>query len=417
MRTSMNLTPSRPREDGPKCPGSIFDNHGRWWWSVRLPGEDRRHKRPLCAPASAVAMSVERHPYAEAEHAAWREWEKAVHSDRRGDAGRTVNDVCDAWCAHALEYYRDADGKPNSQARNAAMDVRTLRNLYGPSHVGDLTHADMLAVRDALIRSGICRSTVNSRIGTMKRMWKWALDEALITATVKAELSQVEPLKPHRSAARETDPIRPVADAVVEATLAALPENTADMVRVHRMTGMRPDELCSMRWSDIDESCTPWIYRPAKHKNSWRQQPRAICIGPRARAILEKWRGDAHPFSPARAVSEHMAAMRAARKTPVQPSQVDRSNPHAQRVPGDSWTTGSYQRTVSEAAKRANTDHWHPNQLRHLFATRVRRQCGLDATRAVLGHSTGARITDRYSFDAIEDEMIRRASPAVEELG
>ncbi len=41
MRTSMNLPVARA-DAAPKCPGTIWDNHGRWWWSVRLPGEPRR---------------------------------------------------------------------------------------------------------------------------------------------------------------------------------------------------------------------------------------------------------------------------------------------------------------------------------------------------------------------------------------
>ena len=275
----------------------------------------------------------------------------------------------------------------------------------------------MLAVRDALVRAGLCRVTVNARMGTIRRMWKWALSEALIPAVCKAELSQVENLKPHRSPARETTPVRPVDDATVEATLAALPPNTADMVRVHRLTGMRPEEICGLRWSLIDTSRTPWVYRPEQHKNAWRLQPRAVCIGPRARAILERHRGGDRPFSPAQAVRERMAALREARKTPVQPSQIDRSNPAATRVPGEAWDPCAYTRTIARACARANVEGWGSNRLRHAFATEVRRKFGLEATRAVLGHSTGARITDRYSFDAIEDEIVGKAAPAVEALG
>ena len=47
----------------------------------------------------------------------------------------------------------------------------------------------------------------------------------------------------------------------------------------------------------------------------------------------------------------------------------------------------------------------------------VRRKFGLEACRAVLGHSMGARITDRYSCDALEDEIVEKASAAVEALG
>ena len=145
----------------------------------------------------------------------------------------------------------------------------------------------------------------------------WAVETP---AVVKAELTQVANLKRGRSAARETPPVMPVADATVEATLPFLMPNTADMVRVHRLTGMRPDEMCGLRWSRIDTSSTPWVYRPDRHKNDWRGkwgQPRVIMIGPKAREILERYRnGGDVPFSPVRAVLEHFEARRAARVTP-----------------------------------------------------------------------------------------------------
>jgi integrase len=39
---------------------------------------------------------------------------------------------------------------------------------------------------------------------------------------------------------------------------------------------------------------------------------------------------------------------------------------------------------------------WHPNQLRHNAATRLRREFGLDVARAVLGHSSPA-VTEVYA--------------------
>ena len=47
----------------------------------------------------------------------------------------------------------------------------------------------------------------------------------------------------------------------------------------------------------------------------------------------------------------------------------------------------------------------------------MRRRLGIAAARAVLGHSLGMRVTDRYSFEAAEEEMLREASPAALALG
>jgi site-specific recombinase XerC len=40
--------------------------------------------------------------------------------------------------------------------------------------------------------------------------------------------------------------------------------------------------------------------------------------------------------------------------------------------------------------------HWHPNQLRHTTATKVREQFGLEAAQVVLGHSR-ADVTQVYA--------------------
>lgn len=394
-----------------KQTGSVFLNHGLWYYSVQLPGESRRKQVPLRAPGAKHTLKADR-PRKMAEEAAARYWEEHTRQTRRHDpAGATVAELCAMWDRHCREYYRRPD--------NAILGARMFRNLFGNAAVAELTHADMLKLRDALVRSGICRTTVNRRLWVVKAMLGWALDEALIPAAVKAELTQVKGVKRGRTQAPEMPPVRPVDDATIEATVAAMTPNTADMVRVHRLTGMRPCELCALRWSLIDTSRTPWIYRvpPEANKNSWRGeigQPRVVLIGPKARAILERHRGGDIPFSPLRSMAEHMAARKAARVTPA---YARAKSPHVPRVLGERWTTDAYTKTIRAACQKANLTPWGANRLRHAFGTEVRRSFGLEAARAVLGHTNGGCVTDIYSFDAMEEEMIRQASPAVEALG
>ena len=40
--------------------------------------------------------------------------------------------------------------------------------------------------------------------------------------------------------------------------------------------------------------------------------------------------------------------------------------------------------------------HWHPNQLRHTFATEVRQAYGLEAAQVLLGHAR-ADVTQVYA--------------------
>jgi len=55
-------------------PGKAYRRGNRWWWRVKLPGEDKARARPLkAAGAKAAATDIE-----EAERIAFEMWEQAV---------------------------------------------------------------------------------------------------------------------------------------------------------------------------------------------------------------------------------------------------------------------------------------------------------------------------------------------------
>jgi integrase len=79
-------------------------------------------------------------------------------------------------------------------------------------------------------------------------------------------------------------------------------------------------------------------------------------------------------------------AKRAKRKTPVQPSQADRSKPDAARKPGERFNHTVVGKAIQRACRRAGLPHWHPHQLRHLKAQEIMRELGAEAAWATLGH-------------------------------
>lgn len=384
--------------------GTVYVNNGYWWYAVRLPGEKKRKARKLCAPRSEIALHADRTRDV-AIAAARKIWEDATRRvPTTHVASRTVDEICGLYVEHCHTYYRRHDGTPTSETRVCQCALRTLREMYGKRPAAELQHADMLAVRDALVRHGLCRNTVNCYIGRIRRMWSWALDEGYVTAIRKAELSQVKPLTAFRSEAYETDPVKPVSDADMETTLAMLTQNIADMARVQRLTGMRPNETCLMSWTNIDTSCTPWVYRPPFHKTQWKGHVRAILIGPKARAILERYRSFEIPFSPEAAIKTEMQSP-TGRKCGVPDSVTDR------------WQEPRYAAVINYAAKAAGIQPWTPNRLRHAFATEVRRKHGILMAAALLGHHQAFVTTQGYSREAAVDELLRIGSAAIEELG
>jgi integrase len=142
-----------------------------------------------------------------------------------------------------------------------------------------------------------------------------------------------------------------------------------------------------------------WLYTPHQHKTAHRGKRRAIAIGPQAQAAIRDYftpRIDDYLFSPARMMREFRDSQRQARKTPVQPAQQVRTKPKPKKKPGEHYTARSYAEAVSRACEKAGVEHWHPNQLRHGFATRVRKEHGLEAAQVLLGHSK-ADVTQVYA--------------------
>jgi site-specific recombinase XerD len=257
------------------------------------------------------------------------------------------------------------------------------------------------------------------------RAFKWAVAEGMIPASVHHGLKAVDGLKKGRCGVRESAPVKTVPDAFVDAILPHVSRQVAAMIQLQRLTGMRPGEVVIMRTMDINTSGSTWEYRPESHKTEHHDKDRVIYIGPAAQAILKPWlRTDlaTYLFSPREAMAELAVALRATRKTKVQPSQQGRRKKRPKRVPGERYTTVSYGHAIGRGCDRAfrhpslkdiaerrlsedqraelkiwrKAHRWHPNRLRHNAATRLRREFSLDVARAVLGRSSPL-VTEVYA--------------------
>lgn len=323
----------------------------------------------------------------------------------------SVNEVLLAYRRHAERFYVGPDGTPTQEVERVNLALRPVSDLYGVTAAEQFGPKALQAVQEKLISNGLCRRTINQRLGVTKRAFRWAVKQELIPPSVYHGLQAVDGLRRGRSKARESKVVKPVPQHVIDAVLEYLPGTVQAMVKLHDLTGMRSGELCIMRGIDIEMTGEgkPWLYRPIHHKTEHHGHQRVITIGPKAQEVLRpflKTDVQAYIFSPAQAQAERDAAKRANRKSKVQPSQVSRKRPRPKRQPGARYTTASYRRALDYATTLAieNGDlpdktHWHPHQLRHNAATRIRRQFGLDAARAVLGHTTVSQSAEYAELD------------------
>ena len=246
-------------------PGSIYQNRNRWWWKVKLPGEDKFRSRPLKPPGAKFATKDK----AVAFEVARQIWERAIfYSDRKGNTADTIAGIIQAYLVHAEEYYRHPDGSPTGEIDRLRWALTPLVDYCPALPAEDFGPLKLKEVREQLIEKGLSRNVINNMVGVMKRLFKWTAAEQLVPANVYHSLQTVDGLRRGRCKARETEPVLPVPEAHVRAVLPFTTPTVAVMIELQLLTGMRSGELVAMRSRDIETSGKVLLYRPPQHKTA-----------------------------------------------------------------------------------------------------------------------------------------------------
>jgi len=333
-------------------------------------------------------------------HKAWIA--DATIRDRTPGASATVRQLADAYATWADGYYRKPSGRLTGEARNVADAIATATGLFGRTRATDVTPADLRACQAAMIAKGLARGTINARVNRIRRVFRWGVENGMVRAETWYGLKAVTSLARGRTEARETEPVKPVPDADLEATRGFLTAPLRGMVDLQLVTGMRPGEVRTMRPVDIDMTGPIWKYTPTEHKTEHHGRPRTICLGPKAQEIIRPFlnrRVDTCLFDPREALQEQWAACATHRHQPT-------AEPKTARKVGDLYTSNSYIQAIGDACRKAGVSHWTPNRLRHNCATRLREKFGIEAARAILGHAKLGTTEIYAEIDADKSERI-----------
>jgi integrase len=325
----------------------------------------------------------------------------------------SVGDLILRYWEFCQEYYRK-NGKPTSEQGHMKQALRIVRHLYGHTMVRDFGPLALKTCREDYLAAGQSRQKINQNVGRVRRMFKWGVEYELVPPTILHGLKAVSDLRKGRTEAPESTRVLPAPDEHIEAVLSLVSATIGDMIRVQRLTGMRPGELVQMKGSEIDRSSEQWIYRPASHKTEHHGHERVVHLGPRARKVLRPYviaAGGGFVFSPRRCEAERHAERGRNRKTPMTASQRKRKpKARPKRKPREFYDCGSYGRAIKRACEKAGIPSWHPHQLRHNAATLIRKVRGLEEARVVLGHRSVA-VTERYA--EIDQNMSAEVMEAV----
>ncbi len=275
------------------------------------------------------------------------------------DPGPSVGELCLAFLRHAETHYVK-DGKQTSEISVLKCVIRPLNELYGMLPAKDFGPLALKAVRVKMVELGWTRGVINSGMSRIRRIFKHAIANELIDASILPRLQCVAPLLAGRTKAHDNAPRTSVDDERIETVKKLVRPLVCDLIDLQRLCGARGGELLKLTTGMIDRTGDVWKAELSNHKTVHHGKSRTLHFGPKAQLILMKY------FS----------------------ADPDGNLFKMRRL--------SYSRAVLRACDKAGIDRWCPHQLRHTNADAVREEFGLEHTQAVLGHAN-ASMTEHYA--------------------
>lgn len=314
----------------------------------------------------------------------------------------TVSELLARYLRHCKQHY----GQRRTAAQMLSRVKCTLgpvRRLYGLAPAADFGPRALVVVRKQYVDDGLARKTVNDNVQIVKRMFRWAVREEIVPPSTHHALSTVEGLRAGESKAADPRKVKPVPDEHVAAVLPHVLPPVRAMIELQSLSGMRSGEATIMRTGDLDMTGRLWMYKPRYHKGDRHGIEREIPLGPKAQKLVRPFlltNLDEYMFRPDEAMAARTADRRRQRKTPLYPSHIRRQERmrkrSPRRTPTGHYTPTTFAQAITRACEKARVPEWTPHRLRHAFATRIRKEHGIEVARVMLGHQH-VGVTEIYT--------------------
>ena len=394
---------------------------------------------------------------AEAQYATWKvEWVQASVANKVRQATNTTGwhaaaglspDITDEltlgelgkrYGKHCQRVYT------KNEAKNKRLCVEHVLKHVGDVYWSEFGTAAYTDLQDALVAEGRTLERINKICGEVRAWMKWCHVRELITTKLHQDFRDVGPVRSTRAGVVESPGVIPVDWDDVEPVLPFMSPVVAAMVTVQFWSGMRPGEVCAMKYGELNTSDPDvWFYRPANHKNSHRiknknKDSKHVLIKGIGKIAQDAMRpfvercddpGD-FVFRPIYAMEWRANQMEKAgrhedRKCKVYPSELkarkrrkETRQTFWEETCNPSYITNSYGKAVAYAFDKAeregvDLERWSPGQLRHGIAQKLRDAGNMQGATALLGHKNSA-MTVNYA--ALTEEELRRVVGNLDEL-
>lgn len=295
---------------------------------------------------------------------------------------------------HAEIHYRRKDGTLTGESDNFRPVLKRLNQQCRKLRAADFRVKHLKNLREKMIGEGLKRKTINGHVNRIRHVFKWGVGEELVSEDVYLRLTTLAGLQAGRTAATESDGVLPVPLEFIKAIRPYVTRQVWGLIQFQLLTGCRPDEAIQLRVCDITMAGDIWEFRPQQHKTQHRGKTRVVMIGKKGQGLIRqflKTETEAYLFSPKDARREYIQ----------ENYQAGSSMASGKHQPGEHYSLDGLNSSIRRACEKAGVPRWHPNQLRHTFATESRRLLGLEATRTALGHSS-VSTTEIYAEQDLE---------------
>jgi integrase len=379
--------------------GTVWDNNGRWWWRVTLPGETKRRAFPLRDPQTDRVTTSRR----TAESIAQRLWDEA--ESKHGTPAADRPQACTVGRLRTL--WIEAQTRPEDAAMNTAALAELARRP-----ADSIRPSEILALQEKMRtappaesrprtagepclpgrtrrRKALAVRTVNRRIRAIASVFAFGAARDLLPAEIAWGIKSIAPV-------RGSSPGFGVPDIIaVHRTLEHVTPTIWRMIVLQMLTGLRSGELCRITAADVTRDGGDWLLRIPRHKTKASTGEKLMVLGPRAIEVIG-------PLLDAKA--------KAPDDPLFAPGDSERERGYCREC-RPAYDARSYYQAIMHAIAAAGVPHWHPHQLRHLAATAISDTLTEDHARAQLGHTT-AGMTRAYIH-----ERRRKAREVAEQLG
>jgi len=277
---------------------------------------------------------------------------------------------------YLLRCWFDAEGRKGGK-RVTRHPFNLIAKHFGTMTVDEFKSKDFRRLKELFIRQGWARRYCNSNLRFFLQAVKWGVVEEHVSPDTYALLTLCPLVR--FGEAHDNPEVTPVTEEIVRETCKHLRGDIVDMIQLQLNAGMRPGEVIRIRAEEIVREGDIWTWSPRKHKTAHRGRPRTIYFGTESQKILRPY--------------------------------LVRSGGHGLlfRLPRwqTPWTRSWYNTTIRQACKKHGIEPWHPHQLRHAAATRVRDEHGIEFAQVLLGH---ARLNMTEHYAVVNAEKAKKAA-------